>query len=169
MDKLIKDNFIEIKGDSDQESPFFLLKSLMNSVVFILRQQITTRKQKTWTIYTLEIMNLLNNPMNVLGDLEQFFDNVTIYKAAHKAADSMSLSYEQMISNLQSKTLFLKRNSWIPRISPLMEKFYVWGTNSRSVYIGCKSSVTTVIFSLASISLISYQKKLNRSLNIPSR
>ena len=111
MDKLIKDNFIEIKGDSDQESPFFLLKSLMNSVVFILRQQITTRKQKTWTIYTLEIMNLLKNPMSVLGDLEQFFDNVTIYKAAHKAADSMSLSYEQMISNLQSKTLFLKRNS----------------------------------------------------------
>ena len=56
-------------------------------------------------------MNLLKNPMKVLGDLEQFFDNVTIYKAAHKTADSMSLSYEQMISNLESKTLFLKRNS----------------------------------------------------------
>ena len=79
MDKLVKDNFIEVKGDDDQESLCFLLKSLMNSVVFILRHQITTCKQKTWTIYTQEIMNLLKNPMKIyVVDLEQFFDNVTI-------------------------------------------------------------------------------------------
>ena len=48
MDKPVKHNFIEIKGDDDQES-LFLLKSLMNSLLFILRHQITKRKQKAWT------------------------------------------------------------------------------------------------------------------------
>ena len=43
-----------------------------------------------------------------LSDLEQFFDNVTVDKAPHGASGSMSLLYEQMISNLQSETLFLK-------------------------------------------------------------
>ena len=32
-----------------------------------------------------------------LSDLEQFFDSVTVDKAAHKAPDIMSLLYEQII------------------------------------------------------------------------
>ena len=48
-----------------------------------------------------------NESDKTLSDLEQFFDNVTVDKAAHKAPCSMSLLYEQMISNLQSETLFL--------------------------------------------------------------
>ena len=43
-----------------------------------------------------------------LSDLEQFFHNVTVDKAAHGASGSMSLLCEQMISNLQSETLFLR-------------------------------------------------------------
>ena len=44
----------------------------------------------------------------ILSELEQFIDNFTIDKAAHKAPDSMSLLYERMISNLQSENLFLR-------------------------------------------------------------
>ena len=42
MDKLIKDNFIEVKDDDDLE--ILSMKSLMKPLVFILRQQIITRK-----------------------------------------------------------------------------------------------------------------------------
>ena len=45
-----------------------------------------------------------------LSDLEQFFDNFTVGKAAHKAPGSISLLYERMISNLQFETLFLKEH-----------------------------------------------------------
>ena len=50
-----------------------------------------------------------NESDKTLSDLEQFFDNVTINKTDHKVPhNSMSLLYEQMISNFQSKTLFLR-------------------------------------------------------------
>ena len=42
MDKLVKDNFIEVKDDDDLE--ILSMKSLMKHLVFILRQQIITRK-----------------------------------------------------------------------------------------------------------------------------
>ena len=42
MDKLVKDNFIEVKDDDDLE--ILSMKSLMKPLVFILRQQIITRK-----------------------------------------------------------------------------------------------------------------------------
>ena len=40
MDKLVKDNFIEVKDDDDLE--ILSMKSLMKHLVFILRQQIIT-------------------------------------------------------------------------------------------------------------------------------
>ena len=49
MNKLVKDNFIEVKGD-DEESLLFV-NEYMSSLVFILRHQITTPKQKTWITY----------------------------------------------------------------------------------------------------------------------
>ena len=42
MDKLVKDNFIEVKDNDVLES--LSMKSLMKPSVFILRQQIITRK-----------------------------------------------------------------------------------------------------------------------------
>ena len=48
-----------------------------------------------------------NESDKTLSDLEQFFENITVDKAAHRAPGSMSLLYEQMTSNLQSETLFL--------------------------------------------------------------
>ena len=42
MDKLVKDNFIEVKDDDDLQ--VLSMKSLMKHLVFILRQQIITRK-----------------------------------------------------------------------------------------------------------------------------
>ena len=42
MDKLVKDNFIEVKDDDDLE--ILSMKFLMKHLVFILRQQIITRK-----------------------------------------------------------------------------------------------------------------------------
>ena len=40
------------------------------------------------------MMYLLKESDKRLNDLGQFFDNVTVDKAAHKAPDSMSLLYE---------------------------------------------------------------------------
>ena len=56
-----------------------------------------------------------------LSDLEPFFDNVTVDKAAHEAPDSISLLYERMISNLQSETLLLKEHLSL-KISTSMEQ-----------------------------------------------
>ena len=81
-----------------------LIKSLMNVLVFIL---ITTRKQKTWSIYTLKLMNLLKNLIKIQVAWSIFFDYFTIDKAAHKAPGSMPLLYERMISNLQSEKCYV--------------------------------------------------------------
>ena len=96
------------------------IRSLYNQVgESIMRQQISKRKQKNMdNIHPRNNESAKESDKN-LSKLENFFDNVTADKAAHKAPDSISLLYEQIISNLQSETLLL----WSPRISTSMENF----------------------------------------------
>ena len=84
------------------------IRSLYNQVgESIMRQQISKRKQKNMdNIHPGNNESAKESDKN-LSKLENFFDNVTADKAAHKAPDSISLLYEQIISNLQSETLLL--------------------------------------------------------------
>ena len=107
MDKLVKDNFIEVKGDNDQESLFLVKEFDELFSVYIETADNYTQTENMDNIHPGNDVSTKESDKS-LSDLEQFFDNVTVDKAAHKAPDSMSLLYERMISNLQSETLFVK-------------------------------------------------------------
>ena len=108
MEKLVKANFTEIKGDDDQESLLFVKEFHELLSIYI---ETADNYKKTENMNNIHPGNndSAKEPNKSLSDLEQFFDNVTINKTDHKVPhNSMSLLYEQMISNFQSKTLFLR-------------------------------------------------------------
>ena len=164
MDQLVKDKGDVLKTTMTRNL-CFLLKSLMNSLVFILRQQIATPKQKTDNIHPGNDESAKESDKS-LSDLEQFFDNVTLHKAAHKAPDSMLL-FEQMISNLQSETLFLKEHLKSKDIYFNGEILYFRNQLNdclHRIQIKCDDSDF-----LSCVNKLNLLQNLNSSLNIPSR
>ena len=103
MDKLVKDNFIEVKGEDDQESLFLVEEFHELFSIYIDTADNYTQTENMDNIHPGNDVSTKESDKS-LSDLKQFFDNVTVDKAAHKAPDSMSLLYERMISNLQSET-----------------------------------------------------------------
>ena len=92
----------------------------MKSLVLILRTADNYTQTENMDNIHPESNESAKQPDESLSDLEQYFDNVTVDEAAHKAPEGISILYERMISNLECKTLSLKEH-FSPRISTSME------------------------------------------------
>ena len=92
MDKLVKDNFIEVKGEDDQESLFPVEEFHELFSIYIDTADNYTQTENMDNIHPGNDVSTKESDKR-LNDLGQFFDNVTVDKAAHKAPDSMSLLY----------------------------------------------------------------------------
>ena len=104
----------------------------------------------------------------ILSELEQFIDNFTSNKAAHKAPDSMSVLYERMISNLQSENLFLREQLKSKDIYFNGEFLYLGNQLNNCLHrIQIKRDDSDFLSCVLKLNLL--QKKINSSLNIPSR
>ena len=167
MDKLVKDNLIEVKGDDVQESLFFVKEFDELFSIYIETADNYTQTENMDNIHPGN-NEFAKESDKSLSDLEQFFDNVTVDKAAHKATDSMSLLYERMISNLQSEALFLKEQLKFKDIYFNGEILYLRNQLNDCLHrIQIKRDDSDFLSCTDKLNLL--KKNLNSPINIPSR